>query len=701
MLLLVGIGVALTLRSAAGQDVTWTVQFGTTGDDEASELTVDGSGHIYVVGSTFGSLPGQTNPGGADAYLRKYGPDANEVWKRQFGTEDFDVARAIVVDVTGNLYLVGSTADTLPGQTSFGNIDAYLKKYDANGVEAWTRQFGSGSFDFGQDVAIDGAGNLYVAGSTWGAHPGETDMGVQDAFVRKYDSDGLEVWTRQFGTIGFDEAASLGVDDAGNVYVTGWTDEALPGQTNAGLGEDAYLRKYDSNGFEIWTRQFGTEGSDLAVGVVVSGDSGVFVAGYTDGALPGQASSGSFDGYLRSYDADGLELWTRQFGIQDDDMANGVAADDASNIYVVGTTEGVEGDDAFIRKYDSNGNHIWTRRFGTRGNDSASSVVVDGAGNLYVAGRVGGPLPGHTGLGGYDVFLRRYDSDGIELWTRQFGTRQDDQAYAVTVDSQGDLYIAGRTGGALPGHTRTGREDAFVVKYNAEGHELWNLQFGSPRSAGDVGAGIDGAGDVYVAGETGGAFPGYAYLGGRNDAFLLKISGVQMSTSPDNTLPKAGANGHTPAHRREGHPDRNGHGHPITHFNHRNQGDANTHRDRYSDSHSHTDAHSRNRNRWLHGHSRRWRHGERRLATAGTYISWCGNARVAEAECKQKIVSKTQRPDNSGRELKPQASGLQVQIRHPGAYRSMNGSGTVSARSTHTLFTWVNSLIASRPISLP
>ena len=220
-------------------------------------------------------------------------------------------------------------------------------------------------------------------------------------------------------------------------------------------------------------------------------------------------------------------------------MANGVAADDASNIYVVGTTEGVEGDDAFIRKYDSNGNHIWTRRFGTRGNDSASSVVVDGAGNLYVAGRVGGPLPGHTGLGGYDVFLRRYDSDGIELWTRQFGTRQDDQAYAVTVDSQGDLYIAGRTGGALPGHTRTGREDAFVVKYNAEGHELWNLQFGSPRSAGDVGAGIDGAGDVYVAGETGGAFPGYAYLGGRNDAFLLKISGVQMSTSPDNTLPKA------------------------------------------------------------------------------------------------------------------------------------------------------------------
>ena len=304
MLLLVGIGVALTLRSAAGQDVTWTVQFGTTGDDEASELTVDGSGHIYVVGSTFGSLPGQTNPGGADAYLRKYGPDANEVWKRQFGTEDFDVARAIVVDVTGNLYLVGSTADTLPGQTSFGNIDAYLKKYDANGVEAWTRQFGSGSFDFGQDVAIDGAGNLYVAGSTWGAHPGETDMGVQDAFVRKYDSDGLEVWTRQFGTIGFDEAASLGVDDAGNVYVTGWTDEALPGQTNAGLGEDAYLRKYDSNGFEIWTRQFGTEGSDLAVGVVVSGDSGVFVAGYTDGALPGQASSGSFDGYLRSYDAE-------------------------------------------------------------------------------------------------------------------------------------------------------------------------------------------------------------------------------------------------------------------------------------------------------------------------------------------------------------------------------------------------------------
>src|SRR5436190_1126535 len=121
-------------------------------------------------------------------------------------------------------------------------------------------------------------------------------------------------WLREFGSFRvpehLDPARSVVAN--GDVYVAGSVDGtgALPGQTGSGGQIDAYVRKYDVGGTELWTRQFGTGSDDWAFGIAVD-DSGVYVTGLTSGTWPGQISAGSGDEFLRKYDLDGNERWTR------------------------------------------------------------------------------------------------------------------------------------------------------------------------------------------------------------------------------------------------------------------------------------------------------------------------------------------------------------------------------------------------------
>ncbi|MBI4311362.1 MAG: SBBP repeat-containing protein, partial [Chloroflexi bacterium] len=199
----------------------------------------------------------------------------------------------VAVDSSG-VYVVGITDGALPGQTSGGGRDAFVRKYDGSGTEQWTRQFGTASDDEAYAVAVDSSG-VYVAGHTFGALPGQTNAGSLDAFVRKYDAGGGELWTHQFGTASYDEAHGVAVDSSG-VYVVGYTGGALPGRTNAG-SLDAFVRRYDASGAERLTRQFGTASVDLASGVAVD-SSGVYVAGSTYGTFPGQTNAVDADAFV-------------------------------------------------------------------------------------------------------------------------------------------------------------------------------------------------------------------------------------------------------------------------------------------------------------------------------------------------------------------------------------------------------------------
>jgi len=385
-------------------------------------------------------------------------------WIRQFGTSAYDYAYGAAVDGKGNVYIAGVTGGRLPGQTrSGGPGDAFVRKYDGSGSEVWTKQFGSPDYDEARSVAVDGKGNVYVAGFTLGAFPGQAYLGEveTDAFVRKYDGSGNEIWTKQFGTSDWDDAQGVAADDEGNVYVAGFTLGALPGQASLG-GSSPFVRKYDIAGNELWTRQFG---SGHAIGVAVDASGNVYVAGYGE-VLPGQTSLDGWSAFVRKYDGSGNEIWTREAG------AGGVAVDVSGNVYVAGGTQGAlpgqsssGGLDVFVRKYDSSGNELWTKQFGTSARDEADDVAVDGLGNVYVAGRTDGAFPGQTFSGVIDAFVRKYDSSGNEIWTKQFGSSARDDAGGVAVNGEGDVYVAGLTLGAFPEQMSSGDADVYLIKF--------------------------------------------------------------------------------------------------------------------------------------------------------------------------------------------------------------------------------------------
>lgn len=395
------------------------------------------------------------------------------------------------------------------------------------GQRLWGRQPGTSGFDAARSVATDRDGNVYVAGQTEGALGGPFKGGNSDALVIKYDRDGHRRWARQPGTNLSDFANGIATDVDGNVYVVGGTEGALGGRNEGDL--DALVIKYNREGRQLWARQPGSGCRDSALGVTTDAEGSVYVVGVTCGALGGPKKGDRFDSdaFVIKYSPDGDRLWARQPGTSGVDAAWSVATDADGSVYVAGQTEGVlagprKGDgDAFLIKYDGAGHRLWALQPGTSGYDLAYGVATDTHGNVYVAGDAGA-LAGPDKQG---AFLIKYNADGHQLWARQPATNEGSIAFAVSADANGNVFIAGSTIDGLGGPYK-GSEDAFVIKYDLDGEVLWLRQFGkNVNVGGDFPQGIatEAGGNVYVAGLAWGALAGPDR--GNGDAFLIKFAG--------------------------------------------------------------------------------------------------------------------------------------------------------------------------------
>ena len=510
--------IGLAAGSVPG-DIDWIRSFETIGPGltTATAVAADSEGHVYVAGFVSGALPGQESTAGGDAFVRKYDGSGQEIWTRQFGTISVgaDQALGIAVDVSG-VYVVGTVSLTLPGQVSALGADAFVRKYDLAGNELWTRQFGTLGSDQAQAVFVDASG-VYVTGAVAAALPGQTSAGQSDVFVRRYDTEGNEIWTRQFGTTAADRGLGVSADASG-IYVAG----AISPLGSA----DAFVRKYDASGNIVWTRQFGGIGLGSDVALAISADaSGVYVAGSVALSLTGPLPD-SLNAFVRKYSAAGAELWTQQFTTVGDDQAMGISVN-ASGVYVsgmVGTAlpgqAGAGGPDAFLRKYTYDGIELWTRQFGTGGADRAVGVVA-GLSTVSVVGAVGGALPGQTSIGMPDAFVRGYDTAGTETWTRQFGTTMPQGDVSRAVSAEGHIYVGGTFGVVLPLQPTIG--GGFLRAYDSAGNEVWSRQISANATGllqGVFGVAADASG-VYVVGAIAGALPGQTNVGGI-DAFIRK-----------------------------------------------------------------------------------------------------------------------------------------------------------------------------------
>jgi hypothetical protein len=445
----------------------------------------------------------------------------NMDWVNQYGSKGiYSKDYSYDIDSNGNIYVAGRTSGLLDGYQSDIYDDAFIGKFDLQGNIIWTRQFGGFRDASGTGVHVS-SDAVYVVGRTEGVLAGLINYGEHDAFVRKYDFNGNELWTRQFGGSAFDTATAV-IGDSSGVYITGITEGTIIGQTSAG-GSDIFVRKYDHNGNELWTNQIGntvpTYGEDDISNDIAVSSAGAFVTGTTEGALPGQSSSGDKNAFIIGYDTNGNILWINQFGDPGlPSLGQGIYIY-SDFIYLTGSMWVPDrlGGNAFIRKYDINGNMVWSHLFGTVSYHTifANEVAVDSSG-IYITGSTSGRLPGQSRLPGShrDGFVRKYYHNGNIAWTHQFGSfRLDDPSYGsfdyafgICIDSTG-VYITGVTEGVFPGQASFGYTDAFIIKYDINGNTLWTNQFGGYWPRRDEAHDIYYDGNLYVTGYVQGYLP--------------------------------------------------------------------------------------------------------------------------------------------------------------------------------------------------
>jgi len=370
---------------------------GTT--DSLTSMALAPGGNVVVTGAS-----------GDDIMTIRYDASGTEVWARRWdGTAGGqDVARAVVTDTLGNIFVAGFSEAESSGR------DIVTLKYLADGTLAWAKRWdgpASGN-DFGYAIALDSAGNVFVAGSAIVAGAGD------DFATLGYAPDGTLLWDALYGSGGLfdlrDQANAIAVDADGNVVVTGASFSGVRSDVGEDDFSDYATVRYDVAGNEVWVRRYDgpspspfqgstDSASDVALGpdqsIHVTGSSGAeaFTIKYLpDGtvvwtaSLPNSQASVVFvdaagnvyvaGTHTTKYDADGVELWSRDGGI----LARDVEVDSAGNVFVVGS----KGDELAILQYDASGTLVWEGGYqgAGYGNDFGRALAIDSSGNLTIAG---------------------------------------------------------------------------------------------------------------------------------------------------------------------------------------------------------------------------------------------------------------------------------------------------------------------------
>ena len=440
---------SLTFQFADGVGVTGSGSV----DVESNSVTNDRAGNVYVTGSLVGTAdfdpgPNVTNlssTGDRDAFVAKYTKAGALAWAKDLrGTGASSVAQggAVAVDASGNVFLSGTYTGTVnfdPNATDAaatftspqGGNDVFIAKYDPNGNVLWVRDVAgsAGAIDEGYALAVDGSGNVAVAGSfqntaTFGT-TALTSGGSFDSFVTKLNSSGQFLWAR--ATIGSGssvaQTSGLAFDPSGDVIATG----LFAGSVN-----------------------FNTAASPLT--------------------LP---YAGSDDIFVQKLGPSGNNLWAESFGSPDIDEGYGVVADASGNIYVSGTFSDTVNfnpgsgtaanltaggfEDAFLLKLSPTGQYTWAKDLGETGYYAArgTGVALDGSGHVFVSGYYQNTItldptaPGATltSAGDFDVFVAEYDTAGNFVAGQSAGGSDFDADFGVGVNAAGQVAIAGRYSG--------------------------------------------------------------------------------------------------------------------------------------------------------------------------------------------------------------------------------------------------------------
>lgn len=374
-------------------------------------------------------------------------------------------APVAAADRAGNLFVVSTQGDRSRG------CIVTLKYRGTDGAIAWRREACGTFFTFGRAIAVDGAGDVVVAGSTSG-----------DTRVIKYAGiDGAVRWDQQPGdATGYDGAHGLAIDSAGDVVALGFVAAPDP---------NLQVTKFSgANGAIAWQRAIDNGREDTPAAIAVDGSRNITLAAHFLNAR------GDEDWHVARLSAQGATLWQRNLDGGRRDVAVGLALDVAGNAYVVGNSAASESLDVIrtARLDAASGAVAWQKTFGASGFNGASAIRVDAQGSAFVTGHAA------VATGDDDIVTLKYSASGALAWQSRFaGSRAGlENARSLALDGQGHVIVTGIS--FTQGQTAS---DVRTVKYDGgSGGELWSSAYraGGGEDSGHAVAAASGA--VYAVG---------------------------------------------------------------------------------------------------------------------------------------------------------------------------------------------------------
>ena len=350
------------VKFSSSGNVIWAKRAGGTGSVYSNGIAADVNGNIFVTGMfggtsvTFGTTTLNNTSGGFyDMFLVKYDSAENVLWAKKAGGSDWDEAKGVSTDASGNVFVTGQykSSSIVFGTTTLTNsglVDVFTAKYDVSGNVLWAKK-GVGSFnDYSYSISADAGGNAFITGTfagsniVFGTDTLHYNTGSPSLFTVKYDPSGNVLWAKS--PIGGGAANSIAADGSGNAVVTGWfgTDSIVFGSTTITRvgGADIFIAKYDAGGNELWAKGGGGTGDDYGGAITTDATGNIIATGnFTSSPIT--------------------------FG--------------STTLTNAGST------DIFVVKYDGSGNLVWAKGAGGTGAEGGVSVCTDAGGDAYVTGQ--------------------------------------------------------------------------------------------------------------------------------------------------------------------------------------------------------------------------------------------------------------------------------------------------------------------------
>lgn len=320
----------------------WGTYYGGANYEDALGVTVSNTADVYFIVRTYGSS-GMASPGayqttfsgsGEKAVLVKFSGNGARLWATYYDGTGIDIPDGVTTDDSGNVYMTGFTSSTsgiatagaYQANLNFPNGSAFLVKFNDMGSRQWATYYGDTNSSSGAGVCTDHAGNVYMCGVTRSitniASPGaaQTSLsGTLDAFLVKFNNNGIRQWGTYFGGPDSDYATSVACDTLGNIYITGYTNSpsgiAMPGAYQPVYGGgiyDAFLAEFSNAGIKERATYYGGPGKDFGTGVCTDDSGKVYITGYTNstsgiatnGAHQTSYGGGTYDAFIAKFYSD-------------------------------------------------------------------------------------------------------------------------------------------------------------------------------------------------------------------------------------------------------------------------------------------------------------------------------------------------------------------------------------------------------------